>query len=265
MPTTYNPPTANYSALRGVNLIPGGAALEKASSQDIANELAGYLPQSFLETLQSRTAEQGAAGGFGVDSPNLNASALRAMGIQTQDIQKQGQADLLSQAQLGEQQSASQAQEVLAGQSQSETVRSNQAQETLAAQAQANSQQQWQAQLGEQARESQATLEQRASELAAQMGLSYSQLDEQQKEFINSQAQQLSEQQSTLAQQAREAEQANALAIAKMNEEMAQANQRYQLELSGQQGELGLARQAQATGQANFLYSTPPWNYAGAP
>lgn len=276
---TYNPLNINYgsstgtSALRGANLIPGGTGLEAASAQDIGNELAGYLPDSFLQQLQTSTAERGASGGFGVDSPNLNASALRAMGIQGQQLQTQGQADLATQLQLAEQQSAAQAQEALTGSAQAETSRSNRAQESLEAQAQANAQQEWQAQLAEKGGEAAASLAEQQSEfgqtlqqtkeaLAQQMGLSYSQLDEQQREFVNSQAQQLHEQQSTLAEQAREAEQANALAIAQMNAAMQQANQQYQLGLSGQANQFTLAQQAQRNAQNQFMYQTPPWSYA---
>ena len=74
--------------------VPGGAAMELQSSNNIQNELAGILPQSYLDQLQTGLAQRGASGGFGVDSANTNAAALRAMGLQSMDIQKQGQADL---------------------------------------------------------------------------------------------------------------------------------------------------------------------------
>ena len=255
-----------------MNLIPGGASLEQASAQDIANELGGVLPASFLQQLQTSAAQQGAAGGFGVDSPNLNASALRAMGQTQQQLNTQGQSDLLAQAQLGEQQSSAQAQEAQAAQNESDTRAQYAAQNALEAAAQANAQQEWQAQLAEKASEAGAALAEQQSEfgqtlqenkdaLAQQMGLSYSQLNEQQAEFVNSQAQQLQEQQNSLAEQAREANQANALAIAQMNAQMEQANQQYQLALSSQPGQLALQNAAQQQAYQEFLYQTPPWTY----
>jgi hypothetical protein len=74
--------------------IPGGAALEEQSSQNIANQLAGNLPDSFINNLQSGMAQRGATGGMGVDSPNMNAAALRSMGLESIDLQNQGQQNL---------------------------------------------------------------------------------------------------------------------------------------------------------------------------
>ena len=74
--------------------IPGGAALEEQSSQNIANELAGNLPDSFIQNLRTGMAQRGAAGGMGVDSPNMNAAALRGMGLESMDVQARGQANL---------------------------------------------------------------------------------------------------------------------------------------------------------------------------
>ena len=262
---TYSPPNTTYtSALRGANLIPGGAGLEAASAQDISNELAGVLPDSFIQSLQTGMAERGAAGGFGVDSANTNAAALRAMGIQSQQLQTQGQTDLMAQLGLAENQSSAQAQETQAAQNEADVRAQNQAQNTLEAQAQANAVKEWQAQLAEQTSEYGQSLQQTKDALAAQMGLSYSQLDEQQKEFVNSQAQQLSEQQSTLSENARQANQANALSIAQMQAQMQQANDQYQLELTGQKNQYTLAEQAAQQANQQFMYSTPPWAYGSA-
>lgn len=74
--------------------IPGGAALEEMSSQNIANQLAGNLPTSYLQNLQAGLAQRGASSGMGVDSPNLNAAALRAMGLEAMNLQQQGQVNL---------------------------------------------------------------------------------------------------------------------------------------------------------------------------
>lgn len=74
--------------------VPGGQALEEQSSRNIAEELAGNLPRSFIENLQSGLAQRGQAGGFGVDTAALNAAAMRSMGLETIARQAQGQRDL---------------------------------------------------------------------------------------------------------------------------------------------------------------------------
>lgn len=75
---------------------PGGAELDRRAVENIGNELAGYVPQSFMQNLQTSLAQQGV--GFGVDSPRLNAAALRGMGLESLDIVKQGMADWRARA-----------------------------------------------------------------------------------------------------------------------------------------------------------------------
>jgi hypothetical protein len=181
----------NINNTNNTNRVYGGTQMEQQSSQNIQNELAGILPQDYLQNLQSTLAQRGASGGFGVDSANTNAAALRAMGIQSQQLQQQGQADLTSAynraAPLVDASQFAMTPGLL------ETQQQNQAQNALEAQAQANAMAQWQAQLGEQKSEYSQSLQQQKDAMAAQYGLAYSQLNQAQKQFVDSQAQQASQ------------------------------------------------------------------------
>lgn len=86
----------NREAQKSANLarIPGAAALEKASSENIAAELGGRLSQSYLDQLYTGLAESWGGRGFGVDTNALNASALRSIGLTTEELQRRGQEDL---------------------------------------------------------------------------------------------------------------------------------------------------------------------------
>lgn len=83
----------NQQAQKQANLsrIPGAAALEEQSSKNIADLLAGNLPQSFTENLRTSLATQYGGAGFGVDTQALNAAALRATGIETQAQKLRGE------------------------------------------------------------------------------------------------------------------------------------------------------------------------------
>lgn len=74
--------------------VTGGAGLEAQSSANIANELAGNLPQDFLTQLQTGIAQRSGRAGFGANSSNANAAALRAMGLSSIDMQDRGQRNL---------------------------------------------------------------------------------------------------------------------------------------------------------------------------
>ncbi len=78
--------TANQSR------VPGGAALEQQSSQNIASELAGNLPQSEIDRLRQQASERGL--GFGPDSPATQSSVQRQLGVDQLALQRQGQSDL---------------------------------------------------------------------------------------------------------------------------------------------------------------------------
>lgn len=86
----------NREAQKQANLarIPGAAGLEEQSSENIQDLLAGRLSSSYLENLYTNLAQQWGGRGYGVDTPALNAAALRAIGITTEDLQKRGQEQL---------------------------------------------------------------------------------------------------------------------------------------------------------------------------
>jgi hypothetical protein len=223
--------------------VPGGAALELQSSNNIQNELAGILPQSYLDQLQTGLAQRGASGGFGVDSANTNAAALRAMGLQSQQLQQQGQTDLTSAynraAPLWD------ASQGMITPGLLETQQQNQAQNALEAQAQANAVAQWQAQLGEQKSEYGQTLQQKRDEVASQYGLAYSQLNQAQKQFVDSQAQQAS--QYATGQQNQMTQWGGSLAA-----QVAQSNQQNALEQARQAAQQQQFEQSQAQQQSQF-------------
>lgn len=83
----------NQQAQQQANLsrIPGAAGLEQQSSENIANLLAGNLPTGFTEQLRSSLAGKYGGAGFGVDTAALNAAALRASGIESQEQQLRGE------------------------------------------------------------------------------------------------------------------------------------------------------------------------------
>lgn len=68
--------------------IPMGRELETQSSQNISNALKGELGADVMYQLQQAAAERGAASGGG---PNVNASYLRALGLNALDLQNRGQ------------------------------------------------------------------------------------------------------------------------------------------------------------------------------
>lgn len=86
----------NREAQKQANLarIPGAAGLEEQSSENIQDLLSGRLSSSYLENLYTNLAQQWGGRGYGVDTPALNAAALRAIGITTEDLQKRGQEQL---------------------------------------------------------------------------------------------------------------------------------------------------------------------------
>lgn len=80
---------AQQSALGG--RIPGAPALEAQSSQNIQADLAGQLTPAEQAFMQNNVAAGGAAGGFGVDSPNLSSSyaVQNLLGMQNRRLQGQ--------------------------------------------------------------------------------------------------------------------------------------------------------------------------------
>lgn len=87
---------ANRAAQQQANVarIPGAAGLEELSSRNIQEELSGQLSQSYLDQLYGNLAQSWGGRGFGVDTGALNAAALRAIGLTTEELRKQGQLDL---------------------------------------------------------------------------------------------------------------------------------------------------------------------------
>jgi len=181
--------------------IPGGANLEALSSENIGRELSGNLPFDFINNLQTSIAQRGAGSGFGVDSGNLNASALRAMGLESIDMQDRGQRDLT--AAIGRQspiwnaaegtmtpaqaQSSSEFGRTLANRQNEFNQQQNLGYETLYAN-QASDQARNQlgySQIAANQASNQAQIEASSRELAAKMGLAYDQLDAQQQQHID--------------------------------------------------------------------------------
>lgn len=76
-----------------VSRIPGEAALEKKSSANIADELAGKVPSDVIRLLDQLGAERGTRMGA-PDSPNVDASYLRALGLTSLDLTGKGQSEL---------------------------------------------------------------------------------------------------------------------------------------------------------------------------
>lgn len=83
---------AQTKALQG--RIPGNPDLEKKSSANIANELAGQVPQDVINLLAQQGAERGATRGLAPDAANSSAAYLRALGLTSLDQMKTGQANL---------------------------------------------------------------------------------------------------------------------------------------------------------------------------
>lgn len=250
--------------------VPGGAALERQSSANIQNELAGLLSPDYLQNLQSTIAQRGATGGFGVDSANTNAAALRAMGLQSQQLQQQGQTDLTAAynraAPLWDVSQGMVTPGLL------ETQQQNQTQNALQAKAQENQQAQWQAQLAEQAKEYQGTLAQKQQEVSAQYGLAYAQLNQAQKQFVDSQAQQAAQYElnqknqmtqwgGSLAAQIAQQNQQNALEMARQNQQMQQFGLTYsqqQAQFQAQQAEAQREYDATLALNQNKMYAEYP-------
>lgn len=81
-------------AASSLNLnLPGYGAMNDQSSQNILNELKGTLPNDVINSLQQAAREHGLAHGFGSDSAATNAAAMRALGLTSLDLMKQGNID----------------------------------------------------------------------------------------------------------------------------------------------------------------------------
>lgn len=130
---TYNPNTPGASA----------SPLQAPTTQDILDQLAGKVSSGTINELADYGAQRGAGGGFGVDSPNSNASVMRALGLTSEGLVQQGIGN--SQSQQG---------------------------------------------IDNQMSQYNTSLQNTKDQFAAQLGLSYDQLNEKQKEFVDSQAQQ---------------------------------------------------------------------------
>lgn len=74
--------------------IPQGPQLEELSSENIGRELRGELSQSYLDNLYQNLSGLYGSRGYGVDTPALNAAAMRAIGIDTEKLQAAGQEHL---------------------------------------------------------------------------------------------------------------------------------------------------------------------------
>lgn len=75
--------------------VPGLAKLNQQSSANIAQELAGEVPDDVVNNLITSAAERGILTGS-PGSPNANAAYLRALGLTSLDQKKTGQANLSS-------------------------------------------------------------------------------------------------------------------------------------------------------------------------
>lgn len=73
--------------------IPNAPALEAKSSENIAAEMRGEVPQDVMNLLGQQAAERGVATGS-PGSPNANAAYLRALGLTSLQQEQTGQADL---------------------------------------------------------------------------------------------------------------------------------------------------------------------------
>jgi hypothetical protein len=271
----------NINNTNNTNRVYGGAAMEQQSSQNISNELAGVLTNPLVASDQMTGAERGASGGFGVDSANTNAAVMRAMNLQSEQLQAQGQQDLTSAynraAPLVDATQFAATPQLLEQQQQA------QAQNALQAQAQANAQQEWQAQLAsqqaqytqgqaqqlseytqsqqQQGQQFAQNLQQQKDQLAQQMGLSYAQLSQSQKQFVDSQAQQMTQWAGSLQAQVQNQQAQNALA-----QEAQQAQEQQFAQQQAQQlGEFGTTSgQNAASLYAQTYHTLPGYNQYGA-
>lgn len=73
--------------------IPNNPALEAKSSENIASELSGQVPQDVMNLLAQQAAERGVATGD-VGGPNANAAYLRSLGLTSLEQQQVGQQNL---------------------------------------------------------------------------------------------------------------------------------------------------------------------------
>lgn len=239
--------------------VTGGAALEQQSSQNIADELAGNLPQSFIQNLQSSLAQGGAAGGFGVDSPHLNAAAWRGMGDESMKRQAQGQTDLNSAysraAPLFSAENAMMTPALLQQQQDSAAQRALQAQQI------GDQAQEWRAQLAQRDTEFRGTVAQQQADLAARMGLSYAQMGEQARQFDVGQQGETTRQGLELAARAAEQQAANTIQWAQMQQ---QQNQ-YTSTMANQQSQFGSTQAQQAQQYAQNLALKQQTLYAQHP
>lgn len=88
----------NIQAQQAANAarIPGAAGLEQKSSSNIESALAGELPADVIYQIAQNAAQRGVATGA-PGGANTSAAYLRALGLNSLDLQKQGQ-DMLTQA-----------------------------------------------------------------------------------------------------------------------------------------------------------------------
>ncbi len=83
---------AGAAAQYGQNL-PNYQGLITSASGKILNDLSGRVNPDVWNNLQTMSAERGVARGI-VGSPNEDAALLRALGLTTMDLQRQGQSEL---------------------------------------------------------------------------------------------------------------------------------------------------------------------------
>lgn len=78
---------AAQSAANASRLGPQGAAIQNQILGNVAAGAAGKLAPGTINTMEDVAAQRGVAGGFGVDSPNINAALLRSLGLTAEEQQ----------------------------------------------------------------------------------------------------------------------------------------------------------------------------------
>lgn len=143
--SSYSPYTSTYSPSAVTTPVSGLAA---QTTQDITNQLSGYLSPGTISMYQQQAAERGGGSGFGVDSAATNAALERMLGLTAEGQVQQGISNSFSQQGIDNSSSEY-----------AQTLQNNQ--EQFAANLQNNKEQ-----------------------FAANLGLDYSKLNEQQQEFV---------------------------------------------------------------------------------
>lgn len=91
--------TVNRTNLASQNVLnvgnlPGGAALQGEATQGVANELAGMLAPSTIQSIEADMAQRYGARGMAPDSAAISAAAERAMGVTAEQQVQRGYGNL---------------------------------------------------------------------------------------------------------------------------------------------------------------------------